>query len=66
MTWEFHITSALLYQVDYQASLLCQKSHTYAAGYTMQALTYISLQIMHYGKQVIAKGAIDIINKSLY
>ncbi len=52
MTWE-HIASALLYLVGYQASLLCQKSHTYAAGYVMQTLNYISLQIMHYGKQVL-------------
>ncbi len=40
----------MLYQVDYQASLLCQKSHKCGADYVMQTWESIRLQIMHNGK----------------
>ncbi len=35
-TQVLRITSAVLYRVRYQASLPCQKIHTYAAGKVMQ------------------------------
>ncbi len=47
-TQMLHIPSAMLYQVRYRASLLCQKSHTYEFGYVMQMSNCINLQIMLY------------------
>ncbi len=35
-TIALHMISAMLYQVSYWASLLCQKSHIYGAGYAIQ------------------------------
>ncbi len=48
------ITSAVLYQVRYQASLLQQKSHSYGVGYVMQPWKCSSLQITNYGKKCFA------------
>ncbi len=43
---------AVLYQVNYQVSLLSQKSNTYPAGYVDANVNTVclSLQIMHYNK----------------
>lgn len=48
------ITSAVLYQVRYQASLLQQIRHSYGVGYAMQPRKYSSLQITNYGKKCFA------------
>ncbi len=51
--FELFDTNAMLYQVCYWASLLCQKSHTNGIGYMMQTSKFIILQIMHYGKNIL-------------
>ncbi len=45
------IISAMLYQVNYRASLHW-KSHTYEERYVMEMFKCITLQIMQYGKSV--------------
>ncbi len=58
MLFDFQVFELFWYkcnavQVCYQASLLCQKSHTNGIGYVMQTSKYIILQIMHYGKNIL-------------
>lgn len=48
-----HITNSVLYQVRYRARLLHEKSHAYGADYVMHVSTFISLQIMKYGKDIL-------------
>ncbi len=44
------------------SKLLWQKSHTYGAGYVMQKVQCISLQIMNYGKSVVRSETLLIDN----
>ncbi len=46
-------TSAMLYQVGFQASLLCQESHIYGADYVMQTSNCIANYFTHDNKSLL-------------